>query len=44
MDDARPPVPAAPYIIILFGTLLEFGKLAVIATPSPGVWVDGVDG
>ena len=44
VDDARPPVPSALYIIKLFGMLLTFCKLLGIATASPGVWVDGVDG
>lgn len=44
MDDARAPAPSAPYIIKPFDTLPTFCRLPAIATPSPGVWVDGVDG
>ena len=44
VDDACPPAPSEPYIIKPFGMLLTCCKLPDIATPSPGVWVDGVDG
>lgn len=44
VDDARPPVPSAPYIIKPLDTPPTFCKLLAIATPSQGVWVDGVDG
>ena len=37
-DDARPPIASEPYIIG------PFGMLPVIATPSTGVCVEGVDG
>lgn len=43
MEDARVPVPSAPYIK-LFDMLLTCCKLPAVAIPSPGVWVDGVDG
>lgn len=44
VDDARPPAPSAPYIIKPFEMLPTFCRLPAIASPSPGVWVDGVDG
>lgn len=43
-EEARPPGPSVPYIIKLFGMLLTCCIVPVIATPSPVVWVDGVDG
>jgi len=44
VEDARPPAPSVPYIIKPLDTPATFCKLPAIATPSPGVWIDGVDG
>jgi len=43
VDDARAPVVSPPYIKP-FDMLLTCCKLPAVAIPSPGVWVDGVDG
>lgn len=44
VDDAWPAAPSEPYIIIPFGMLLTCCMLPDMATPSPGVWVEGVEG
>lgn len=44
VEDARQPTPSVPYMIKPLDIPATFCKLPAIATPSPGVWVDGVDG
>lgn len=43
-DEGRPPIASEAYIIGPFGMLFPCCILPVIATPSIGVSVDGVDG